>query len=80
MSLFLFVDISSVEQREKLILETKFKNIFLSSFSHNLKTPLNSLTMNNEILERRLKGNDDCLEIVKANRYVDLFPKLKIFI
>jgi hypothetical protein len=31
--------------------------------------------MNNEILERRLKGNDDCLGLVKANWYVDLFPK-----
>jgi signal transduction histidine kinase len=55
MTLFIFVDISKVQEREKIILESKFRNIFLSSFSHNLKTPLNSLIMNNEILERKLK-------------------------
>ena len=55
------------EQREKEKLELKFKNIFLSSVSHNLKTPLNSneficfsnnllgIVMNNEILENRFK-------------------------
>jgi len=40
--MFLFVDITKVKEREKEKLETKFKNIFLSSVSHNLKTPLNS--------------------------------------
>jgi K+-sensing histidine kinase KdpD len=42
MSLFLFVDITQVQESEKMKLENKFKHIYLSSVSHNLKTPLNS--------------------------------------
>lgn len=40
--MFLFLDITLVQQQEKEKLEVKFKNIFLSSISHNLKTPINS--------------------------------------
>ena len=51
-------------------LEVKFKNIFLSSMSHNLKTPINSkfffnkfigLIINNEILCTRVKRDNDPL-------------------
>ena len=42
MHIYLFNDITTVHREEKLRLETKFKNIFLSSMSHNLKTPINS--------------------------------------
>lgn len=42
MHVYLFTDITMVHKQEKLRLETKFKNIFLSSMSHNLKTPINS--------------------------------------
>ena len=42
LKLILFLDISYINMVEKLTLEEKFKNIFLSSVSHNLKTPLNS--------------------------------------
>jgi signal transduction histidine kinase len=69
MTIFLFFDITHVRECEKNLLETKFKNIFLSSFSHNLKTPLNSLSINNEILERRFKGKDPCTyDIIKSNK------------
>jgi signal transduction histidine kinase len=69
MSIFLFVDITRVKEREKFILESKFKNIFISSVSHNLKTPLNSLSINNEILERRFKDQDEFSKgIIKANK------------
>jgi signal transduction histidine kinase len=69
MTIFIFVDITNVKEREKNLLESKFKNIFLSSFSHNLKTPLNSLQMNNEILERRFKDKDEIsYNIIKSNK------------
>jgi signal transduction histidine kinase len=42
MHIFLFMDITQVQQQEKKKLEVKFKNIFLASMSHNLKTPINS--------------------------------------
>ena len=42
MQIFLFIDITQLQESEKQKLEVKFKNIFLSSVSHNLKTPLNS--------------------------------------
>ena len=42
MKIFLFMDITQVKETEKKKLEIKFKHIFLSSVSHNLKTPLNS--------------------------------------
>lgn len=42
MNIFLFIDITQVQKNEKRKLEVKFKNIFLSSMSHNLKTPINS--------------------------------------
>jgi signal transduction histidine kinase len=51
-------------------LEVKFKNIFLSSMSHNLKTPINSknlfinllgLIINNEILCTRVNKDIDPL-------------------
>ena len=41
-NIFLFIDITQVQKHEKKKLEAKFKNIFLSSMSHNLKTPINS--------------------------------------
>ena len=61
-NIFLFFDITQVQQQEKVKLEVKFKNIFLSSVSHNLKTPINSnflfqydsnlgLIMNNQVLK-----------------------------
>lgn len=49
-NIFLFIDFTQVQESEKQKLEIKFKNVFLSSMSHNLKTPLNSLILNNEIL------------------------------
>ena len=61
------MDITEVKYREKLKLENKFKNIFLSSVSHNLKTPLNSnflllrrigVIMNNKILLDKFSGID----------------------
>lgn len=42
MHIFLFMDITQVHLQEKKKLEVKFKNIFLASMSHNLKTPINS--------------------------------------
>lgn len=42
MHIFLFIDFTQLQESEKQKLEIKFKNIFLSSMSHNLKTPLNS--------------------------------------
>lgn len=42
MNLLLFININDIKKQEQNLLETKFKNIFLSSISHNLKTPLNS--------------------------------------
>jgi signal transduction histidine kinase len=42
MNIFLFMDITQVQKSEQRKLEAKFKNIFLSSMSHNLKTPINS--------------------------------------
>lgn len=42
MNIFLFMDITQVQKQEQRKLEAKFKNIFLSSMSHNLKTPINS--------------------------------------
>jgi signal transduction histidine kinase len=49
-NIFLFIDFTQVQESEKQKLEIRFKNVFLSSMSHNLKTPLNSLLLNNEIL------------------------------
>jgi len=50
-------------------LEIKFKNIFLSSMSHNLKTPLNSLIINNEIMETQCKDkNSLAYEIIEKDR------------
>jgi signal transduction histidine kinase len=46
MNIFLFIDITQVQKNEKRKLEVKFKNIFLSSMSHNLKTPINSKDWN----------------------------------
>lgn len=54
-SLFLFIDFTQVQDNEKQRLEIKFKNIFLSCMSHNLKTPLNSLIINNEILQTQVR-------------------------
>jgi signal transduction histidine kinase len=71
MSMFLFADITEVRRKEKSKLESKYKNIFLSSVSHNLKTPLNSMYffnfylcvlgihINTEILLKRLKYTDE---------------------
>ena len=42
MHIYLFMDITQVQAQEHRKLEAKFKNIFLSSISHNLKTPINS--------------------------------------
>jgi len=59
-----------MQKQEKKKLEAKFKNIFLSSMSHNLKTPINSnkirfksigLIINNEILCKRIKSSVDPL-------------------
>ena len=67
--LFLFIDITKVQESEKQKLEIKFKNIFLSSMSHNLKTPLNSLIINNEILETQLKNKSTlAYEIMSTDR------------
>lgn len=54
-SIFLFIDFTQVQESEKQKLEIKFKNIFLSCMSHNLKTPLNSLIINNEILQTQVR-------------------------
>jgi len=43
-----------VRKQEKKKLESKFKNIFLSSMSHNLQTPINSLMMNNVVARKRV--------------------------
>lgn len=69
MQIFLFIDVTQVQETEKQKLEIKFKNIFLSSMSHNLKTPLNSiyarqliwnigLIINNEIIEQQCKDKN----------------------
>lgn len=50
MNIFLFIDITQVQKNEKRKLEVKFKNIFLSSMSHNLKTPINSKDWNFETI------------------------------
>lgn len=42
MTIIIFVDISQQEKQYKTVLEQKYKNIFLSSVSHQLRTPLNS--------------------------------------
>jgi K+-sensing histidine kinase KdpD len=57
-SIFLFIDFTQVQESEKQKLEIKFKNIFLSSMSHNLKTPLNSMIMNNELLLTQVKDKN----------------------
>ena len=54
MHVVLLVDITQVQKQEKRKLESKFKNIFLSSMSHNLKTPINSLMMNNVVIRKRV--------------------------
>ena len=71
MQIFFFVDFTKVKETEKEKLEHKFKHIFHSSISHNLKTPLNSnhsilyklfsigLVMSNVILEKRISPGDD---------------------
>lgn len=56
-----------ISEQEKLItanLEQKFKNIFLSSISHSLRTPLNSLQLNNSIMMQLLKGDAYIQEIL----------------
>ena len=79
MQIFLFVDVTQVQESEKQKLEVKFKNIFLSSMSHNLKTPLNSmiamfnqyigLIINNEIMETQCKDrNSLAYEIIEKDR------------
>ncbi len=42
MTIIVFVDISEEEKQYRNTLEQKYKNIFLSSVSHQLRTPLNS--------------------------------------
>lgn len=44
MTIIMFVDITQQEKEYKTSLEQKYKNIFLSSVSHQLRTPLNSKT------------------------------------
>jgi hypothetical protein len=56
--IFVFNDISKIQTKQKRRLEKKFKNIFLSSFSHNLNTPLNSLVINNQVLAKRFMNKD----------------------
>lgn len=69
MHMFLFIDITQVQEFEKQKLEAKFKNIFLSSMSHNLKTPLNSLIINNEIQESQIiDKNSLAYDIVLRDR------------
>jgi signal transduction histidine kinase len=42
LTIILFIDITAEEKLYKARLEEKYKNIFLSSNSHQLRTPLNS--------------------------------------
>lgn len=91
MHIYLFTDITMVHKEEKLKLETKFKNIFLSSMSHNLKTPINSkiiiinkilagLVLNNEILMKRITPFTDKLsaEIVQKDHENLLMLNLQV--
>ena len=65
MHIFMFIDITQVQESEKQKLEVKFKNIFLSSMSHNLKTPLNSKQYNED-------GNNECnLGLVINNEIIE---------
>jgi hypothetical protein len=80
MSLFLFVDITLVQESEKAKLESKFKHIYLSSVSHNLKTPLNSknheslppllgLVLSHDILDKRITYRDRISKsLIKKNK------------
>lgn len=70
MNLVLFININDIKKREQNMLESKFKNIFLSSISHNLKTPLNSINITNEILFNHFRRNPNGLaySLVKNNR------------
>jgi signal transduction histidine kinase len=44
LTVILFLDVTSEEKLFKKRLEEKYKNIFLSSNSHQLRTPLNSIS------------------------------------
>ena len=50
----------------KAQLEQKFKNIFLSSISHQLRTPLNSLYLNNSVI-REIASHSLILDLLEQN-------------
>ncbi|CDW74581.1 multi-sensor hybrid histidine kinase [Stylonychia lemnae] len=66
-NLILFMDISQQEKLFAANLEKKYKNIFLSSISHSLRTPLNSLQLNNNIMKELLRDRRDVKDILEID-------------
>eukprot|EP00347_Sterkiella_histriomuscorum_P019493 403341417 len=63
-NLILFIDQTQQEKLFAANLEKKYKNIFLSSVSHSLRTPLNSLQLNNNVMKEILKERPDAQELL----------------
>ena len=50
--MFVFKDISHVSSIENQKAEEKYKNLMLSSLTHSIRTPLNSIVTANDIIAR----------------------------
>ena len=62
------IDITAQESLQRKKLEEKFKNVLVSSLSHSLKSPLNVLQLNNQLLQRVATPFPELMAIAKQDQ------------